>query len=53
MALARIEADSVTVEKFLIPEEDVERVSGAYAEIAFDQQDLLDEEEENRQRAEE
>lgn len=48
MALARVEADDVSIERFLIPAEDVERVSGAYAEIAFAQQDLEDEEEEAR-----
>lgn len=53
MALARVEADGVTIERFAIAPEDVERVSGAYAEIAFAQQDLEDEAAEEAEEAEE
>ena len=50
MALARVDAEDVTIERFLIAEEDVERVSGAYAEIAFAQADLDEEEAEEAAR---
>lgn len=43
MCLARVEevADGdVVIAKYLIPDDEVERVSAAFAEIAFDQADL-------------
>ncbi len=49
MALARIEAEAAVVERFPIAEEDVERVSAAYADMAFDAADLADEQEAEEQ----
>jgi hypothetical protein len=48
MALARVEADEATVERFPIAPQDVERISAEYAEMAFDAADRADAEEEER-----
>ena len=49
MALARVEAEEATVVRYPIAVEDVERVSAAYAEMAFDAADRAEEEEEEEE----